>query len=183
MNNINYIILTITICILVIFGEFIAKNIVQYNINKSTISNTLSEIQKEDNNIDDIKYIDYLINKYSDKYNVDRSLSHSIALVESNKNQNTISKAGSIGIYQIQPQTAKHLNINPYDLNENIDGGIKYISYLSNKFNGNLDFILASYNAGPSNIIKYNGIPPFDETIRYVDKVKKEIYKIENEIN
>ena len=183
MKRIDYIFLIIAIFVLIIFGEFIAKNIVEYSVEKKSINENLTIIKDKDNIIDNSEKIDYLINKYSDKYNVERSLSHSVALVESKKNQNAISKAGSIGIYQIQPRTAKHLGINPYDLENNIEGGIKYLSFLKYKFNNNLDLILAGYNAGPSNVMLYNGIPPFTETTKYIEKVKKEMNKIDNENN
>lgn len=183
MNKIDYIILIFTIFTLIIFGEFIAENIIKHFIDKKDINDSVVTIYNDDSILNDSDKIDYLINKYSDKYNVERSLSHSVALVESRKNQNTISKSGSIGVYQIQPQTAKHLGINPYNLEDNIKGGIEYLSYLKYKFNNDLDLVLAGYNAGPSNVILYNGVPPFTETAKYIEKVKKEINKIDNENN
>ena len=146
--------------------------ITSLNYNQTLILRQLEESEKE------IKDIDKLIDKYAKQFGVDKKLCHAVAIVESGKKQEVISQSNSIGVFQLQPSTAKGLGVNPYDTEQNILGGIKYLSYLNKKFNGDTDLILASYNSGVGNVSKYNGIPPFNETHSYIKKVKKERDKL-----
>ena len=116
--------------------------------------------------------VDKLINKYSKQYGVNNKLAHAVAKVESNKQQNRISKSKAVGIYQVLPSTAKKMGENPYTIEGNIRSGIKYLAYLDKKYNGNTELILAGYNAGEGNVKKYGGVPPFKETKSYIQKVK-----------
>lgn len=114
------------------------------------------------------KKIDDLIDKYSEKYNIDKKLAHSIALVESGKNQNA-RNGSAIGIYQIKSSTAKGMGINNvYDTESNIEAGIKYLAYLKNKFNNDETKIISAYNAGPNAGQNKGHIP----NPKYVQKVK-----------
>ena len=113
-----------------------------------------------------------LIVKHSMEMGVDPALALSIAKKESNFSQNRKSPYGAIGVFQLMPRTAKKLGYNPYSLNENIKGGLTYYKQMYKMF-GTTELALAAYNAGPGNVKKYNGIPPFKETKSFVATIMK----------
>lgn len=114
-----------------------------------------------------------LIVQTAQKLGVDPYMALSIAKIESNFNVNVKSSAGAIGLFQLTPSTAKKLGVNPYVARENIEGGLKYYQMLYKKY-GSLDLALAAYNAGPGNVAKYNGIPPFNATKSFIKNIKRE---------
>ena len=114
-----------------------------------------------------------LIVQTAQKLGVDPHLALSIAKIESNFNASAKSSRGAIGLFQLTPLTAKKLGVNPYIVTENIEGGLKYYQMLYKKY-GSMDLALAAYNAGPGNVAKYNGIPPFGATKCFIKNVKKE---------
>lgn len=131
-----------------------------YNILNSKLSNT------NENSLDQI------FERAGEKYNVSVNLLKSVAKAESSFNPMAESKAGAQGIMQLMPATAKSLGVaNSFDPEQNIMGGAKYLSQMLDKFDGNVELSLAAYNAGPGNVLKYEGIPPFKETQNYVTKV------------
>ena len=113
-----------------------------------------------------------LIVKHSMEMGVDPALALSIAKKESNFSQNRKSRYGAVGVFQLMPRTAKRLGYNPYSLNENIKGGLTYYKQMYKMF-GSTELALAAYNAGPGNVKKYNGIPPFKETKTFVSTIMK----------
>lgn len=113
-----------------------------------------------------------LIVKHSMEMGIDPALALSIAQKESNFSQNIKSSYGAIGVFQLMPRTAKKLGFNPYSLNENIKCGLTYYKQMYKMF-GSTELALAAYNAGPGNVKKYNGIPPFKETKTFVSTIMK----------
>ena len=105
------------------------------------------------------------------KYSVDPNLVKAIATAESNWNQSAISPVGAIGVMQLMPETAATLGVDPYNEQQNIDGGTKYIRQLLDSFGGNVRHAVAAYNAGPGAVQRYGGVPPYSETQNYVGRV------------
>lgn len=113
-----------------------------------------------------------IINSTSEKYNIAPSLIKAVIEVESNWNSQAVSKKGAQGLMQLMPATSKSLKVrNPFNPEENIEGGAKYLKSLLDKYNGDLSLALAAYNAGPHRIDKFGGVPPIPETQQYVKKV------------
>lgn len=113
-----------------------------------------------------------IIEKAASAHDISSSLIKAMIKVESNFNPNAVSPKGAKGLMQIMPGTMKDLNIdNPFNPYENVMGGTRYIRELLLRFNNELTLALAAYNAGPSAVEKYKNIPPYEETIGYVQKV------------
>ena len=123
-----------------------------------------------------------LIVKTAQKLGVDPYIALSIAKIESNFNAACKSPAGAIGLFQLSPATAKKLGINPYIVSENVEGGIRYYQMMYKKY-GSMDLALAAYNAGPGNVAKYNGVPPFNATKNFIKNIKKEYNTFKSDEN
>lgn len=121
----------------------------------------------------DISGYDDLIAKASSKYRVDSSLVKAVIKAESNFNHKAVSPVGAQGLMQLMPATATSLQVrDSFHPESNIDGGVRYLRYLMNLFNGNLPLVLAAYNAGENAVMKNNNrIPPYRETQNYVKRV------------
>lgn len=119
---------------------------------------------------------DRLVSDMSKKYAVDEKLIRSVISVESAWRPDAVSPKGAIGLMQLMPATARMLGVDPENPEENVEGGVKYLSRLSDKYNGDLEKTLAAYNAGPGRVDACDGIPPFRETEAYVRRVLR-LYK------
>jgi len=117
---------------------------------------------------------DGLIKQHSEAYGLDPRLVKAVMIVESNANPQAVSNKGAQGLMQIMPDTARLLDLqHPFDPEENIQAGTRYLRSLYEFFKGDLELVLAAYNAGPQRVIENNmSVPPITETINYVKRVK-----------
>lgn len=113
-----------------------------------------------------------IIQKASAKYGVDADLVKAVIQNESAYDPEAVSSAGAMGLMQLMPATAASLGVeNPLDPEENIEGGVKLLRELLNQFGGNLTNTVAAYNAGAGAVQQYGGVPPYQETQLYVNRV------------
>lgn len=112
-----------------------------------------------------------LANAAADRYGLPRWLVRSVMAAESGNATAAVSPKGAIGLMQLMPETARELNADPTDPAQNADAGARYLRDLLLKYDGRLWHALAAYNAGPGAVEKYNGIPPYRETIDYIRRI------------
>jgi len=116
--------------------------------------------------------LEVVIEKYARQYGVDEDLVWAVIRQESGFNPAAVSPQGAMGLMQLMPGTAALMGVSDaFDVEQNIAGGIKYLERCLNRFNQDVYLALAAYNAGPENVVKYQGCPPFPETRQYVASI------------
>lgn len=112
------------------------------------------------------------IEKAAQEFDLPRDLISAVILAESGGNPKAVSPAGARGLMQLMPATGREMGMSdPFDPEANIRAGSKYLKQMVDMWDGDLTLALASYNAGPANVSRYGGVPPFQETRQYVNKV------------
>jgi hypothetical protein len=121
---------------------------------------------------------DTLIVEAAKKFDVDAALVSAVIKAESDFNPREVSHKGARGLMQLMPGTALRYGVtDSNDPAANVYGGVRYLRWLLQTFEGNADLAVAAYNAGEGNVWKYNGVPPFRETITYINRIAKHIRK------
>ena len=116
--------------------------------------------------------LDQVIRKHARLHRVDEKLVWAVMRQESGFDAGAVSPKGAMGLMQLMPDTAALLGVrDPFDVEQNIAGGVKYLERCLSQFNQDIILALAAYNAGPENVVKYQGCPPFPETLNYVAAV------------
>jgi soluble lytic murein transglycosylase-like protein len=118
------------------------------------------------------QYVD-VITDAAERHGVDVALIRALIHAESGFNPQARSRKGAIGLMQLMPGTAQDMGVqNPTAVPQNIEGGVKYLAMLLRQYQGDITLATAAYNAGPGNVDRYSGVPPFAETQTYVTRVK-----------
>jgi hypothetical protein len=121
---------------------------------------------------------DEIIVEAARKFDVDAALVSAVIKAESDYDARVVSHKGARGLMQLMPATARRFGVaNSFDPRENIHGGTRYLRWLLKTFDGNADLAVAAYNAGEGNVWKYEGVPPFRETVNYINRIARHLEK------
>lgn len=162
-----------------ITGEDLSKFTLEEKRNKNSLKSIKDITAKHDTglkpslgSINRLDKFQDIIQKAAKEYDLNENLIKSVILTESAANPKAISKANAKGLMQLMDGTAKDMGVrNSFDPEQNIFGGVKYLSKMFRQYEGDLELALAAYNAGPGNVDKHKGVPPFDETKNYINRV------------
>jgi soluble lytic murein transglycosylase-like protein len=118
--------------------------------------------------------LEKMVDRIAVEQGVESPLVHAVIRAESNYNPNAVSPKGAQGLMQLIPSTARRFGVsNPFDVAENIQGGVRYLRFLLDHYQGDYPKAIAAYNAGEGAVNKYHGVPPYTETQTYVRRVAK----------
>jgi len=162
-----------------------SKPIIETNTNEiKELESSLKEAVELKSKIDlraQSANVDELIETFGEKYGIDSDFIKAIIKQESGFNVNATSKKGAMGLMQLMPKTAESLGVlDAYNPSQNIEGGVKYLKSLLEKYGDNKEMALAAYNAGPGAVKKYGGIPPYKETQNYVNSIMNTYNKVKD---
>jgi len=117
-----------------------------------------------------------LVDEIAARHAVDRDLVHSMIAVESNYNPLAVSEKGALGLMQLVPSTARRFGVaDAFNPEQNVEGGVRYLKYLLDLYDGDRRWALAAYNAGEGTVERYGGVPPYAETRSYINRVDKRL--------
>jgi hypothetical protein len=154
-------------------GFTLLGNVSRTTQSSSVVSTDLSAAEQNNR-----KKIEEMIREVSARYRVDPALVRAVIQTESNWNTSAVSRKGALGLMQLVPGTAQQLGVNnAFDPKQNLDGGVRYLHTLLERYNGDLDRTLAAYNAGPGAVDRAGGIPRYRETREYVHKVTDSYFR------
>jgi len=125
-----------------------------------------------------LQRIETMIHEVSERYHVDPALVRAVVQTESNGDPQAVSRKGALGLMQLVPGTAQQMGVgDAFDPKQNLDGGVRYLRILLERYNGDLDKALAAYNAGPGAVDRAGGVPRYPETRAYVQKVTDSYFR------
>ena len=155
-------------------GRLIRSTIVASRVVPEKVVSTTPPAAKPDS--EPSLTVNELVANIARRHDVEPSLVDSVIRVESNYNPNAVSSAGAMGLMQLIPSTARRFGVNnTFHPEQNIEGGVRYLKYLMQLYNGDERLALAAYNAGEGAVARYKGIPPYPETQNYVYQVGKKL--------
>jgi soluble lytic murein transglycosylase-like protein len=149
-------------------SEVVQTRVVQPRVVFAVASNAVSNVADVD--------LESLVDRIADEQGVESPLVHSVIRAESNYNPGAVSPKGAQGIMQLIPATARRFGVNDtFNAKENIEGGVRYLRFLLDYYQGDYGKAIAAYNAGEGAVDRYHGIPPYAETQNYVVQVARNL--------